>query len=400
MEKFTNPFIYGGRVSGEAFWDREEEIEELLRDIRARQHVILFSQRRFGKTSLVWKVLEKAAGEEIIPVYVDLYPISTLGEFIEEYAKAIARAISPYEKAVKLMRELFSRIHLSMGIDATGTPQWSVGFDRKMESETLDEVISSVEGYLRRKRKFGVVVFDEFQQIVQTDGEKTERKLRSAIQTHERLSYLFVGSRKHLMQDLFSNPNRPFYRSGKIFPLGKIPMAAISEFIKKRFRGAGVEIGDPTVNSILEVSECHPYYTQYLCHILYDIKGGATVREVDISRALELLLHRETPAYMNTWDLLTIRQKQTLMALADTGPGEMPYRQEMLRRFGMSQPAVMLRALNSLMEKDLVDKADGRYETVDLFFKRWIRTYLGHAPGGERPFLPGRSPMERRADNE
>jgi hypothetical protein len=375
-KKPSNPFVYGGRVSGEAFWDRRSETDELLEDIRARQHVIIFSQRRLGKTSLVWKVLEEAAREDIIPVYVDLYPISTLAEFIEEYAKAIARALGPYEKAVKLMRELFSRIHLSMGVDAAGKPQWSVGFDRKMEAETFDEVISSLEGYLRRKKKFGAVVFDEFQQIVETDGEKTERRLRSAIQTHQRTCYFFVGSRKHLMQDLFSNPNRPFYRSGKIFPLGKIPFDDISEFIKKRFQEGGLEIGDTAVKAILETTECHPYYTQYLCHVLYDLQGGPAVHEEDISKALDLLLHRETPGYMNTWDLLTVRQKQTLMALSETAPGEMPFRHEMLRRFGMSQPAVMLRALSSLMEKDLVDKEDGKYEIVDLIFKKWIRTYI------------------------
>ena len=80
MKKLSNTFVYRGRVSREAFWDRGSEIEELLRDIRARQHVIIFSQRRLGKTSLVWKVLEEAVKEDIIPVYVDLYPISGLGE--------------------------------------------------------------------------------------------------------------------------------------------------------------------------------------------------------------------------------------------------------------------------------------------------------------------------------
>lgn len=380
MKKLSNPFVYGGRVSAGAFWDRETEVEELLRDIRARQHVIIFSQRRLGKTSLVWKVLEEVGKEDIIPVYVDLYPVSTLGEFIEEYAKAIARALSRYERAVKLMRELFSRIHLSMGVDAAGNPQWGVGFDRKMETETFDEVISSLEGYLKRKKKSGVVVFDEFQQIVETDGEKTERRLRSAIQTHQRTSYLFVGSRKHLMQDLFSNPNRPFYRSGKIFPLGKISFGTISGFMKKRFHEAGVEIGEEAVKAILETTECHPYYTQYLCHVLYDLKGGSALQKEDVPKALDLLLQRETPAYMNTWDLLTVRQKQTLIALSETAPGQMPYRHEMLGRFGMSQPAVMLRALNSLREKDLVDKEAGQYEIVDLFFKRWIRTYISKSP--------------------
>jgi len=376
MRDFKNPFVYGGRVSGDSFCNRESEIEELLQDIRGRQHVILSSQRRFGKTSLVWKVLEETQTEGIIPVYADLYPISTLGEFIEEYAKAIARTLSSYEKAKRLMRELFSRLHLSMGIDPAGNPQWSVGFDRSRETETFDEVVSSLENYLKAKGKYGVVVFDEFQQIIETNGEKTERRLRSAVQTHEHVSYLFVGSKRHLLHDLFSNPNRPFYRSGKIFPLEKIASGHLQKFVKKRFNGAGVDIDEKSLGLIVETTECHPYYTQYLCHVLYDIMEKRRIRTDDVPKAIDLLLRRESTAYMNTWDLLTHRQRQTLVALSETGAEESPFRPEMLRRFNISQPAVMIRALKSLMDKDLVDRENGQYGIIDLFFKRWIRTSI------------------------
>jgi AAA+ ATPase superfamily predicted ATPase len=376
MSNFKNPFIYGGRVSGDAFCNRENEIKELLGDIRSRQHVILSSQRRFGKTSLVWKVLEEARKEDIIPVYVDLYPISTLGEFIEEYAKAITRALSAYEQAKRLMRGLFSRLHLSMGVDPAGNPQWSAGFDREREIETFDEVVSSMENYLKRKGKHGSVVFDEFQQIMVTNGEKTERRLRSAIQTHEHVSYVFVGSKKHLLHDLFSDPNRPFYRSGKIFPLEKIEFDQLLRFIKQRFNEAEVKIDEKALKLIVETTECHPYYTQYLCHILYDIMEERRVTTDDIPEAVDHLLRREATAYMNTWDLLTHRQRQALVALSESGPGESPSRPEILRRSNISQPAVMIRALKSLVDKDLVDKANGQYEIIDLFFKRWIKTSM------------------------
>ena len=376
MAKARNPFTYGGRVTGETFCNRQEEIKELLSDILARQHVILFSQRRFGKTSLVWRVLSDARKKGVIPVYVDLYPGSSLAEFIELYAKAIADALSGYEKAMKLLKGLFSRLYLSMGLDAMGNPQWNVGVDRNRESESLDEVLMTFEAYLKRTKKAGVVVFDEFQQISETNGNKMEARLRSAIQTHEHVSYIFVGSRKHLMQDIFSNPNRPFYRSGKIFPLGKIRPDDFTSFLRERFSSARLAISNKAINAILEATETHPYYTQYLCHILYDIAEENRVREEDIPRALDLLISREATAYMNTWDLLTLRQRQALVTLAETKSGESPFRHEALQRFGMSQPTVMMRALNSLLEKDLVDKESGDYQIIDVFFKRWIRNYI------------------------
>ncbi len=152
MRSIKNPFVYGDKVSGNAFWDRENETEELLGDIRSRQQAILLSLRRLGKTSLVWKILEEASKEGFITVYVDLYPVSTMAEFIDTYARAIAVALSTYEKAVKLMRGLFSLLYLSMGIDQVGNPQWNVGFDRNLEVESFDEVISSLDSYLQRKK--------------------------------------------------------------------------------------------------------------------------------------------------------------------------------------------------------------------------------------------------------
>ena len=379
MSAAKNPFVYGGIVSGDAFCDREKELKELLDDIQAGQNVIIYSQRRLGKTSLMRKMLEEARKKDIVTVYVDFYPISTLGELIEEYARAIAQSLSTYEKAKRLMQSLFSRLHLTMGIDSSGDPKWSVGFDRNKEIETFDEVLSCLDTYLKKKRKSGVVVFDEFQQIVETDGEKTERRFRSSIQNHEHVSYIFVGSKRHLLHDLFSNPNRPFYRSGKIFPLGRLSYDDLYAFIQLRFRAADVSIDHPALGAILLATDCHPYYTQYLCHVLYGTMETRQITADDVPPAIELLLQRESTAYMNTWDLLTQRQRQALIALADTGPEESPFRTEILRRFNISQPAVMIRALKSLMQKDLVDREAGHYEIIDLFFKRWIKTRISES---------------------
>jgi AAA+ ATPase superfamily predicted ATPase len=383
MPHFKNPFHYGGRVSGRDFWDRQAEVEELIEDIRSRQHVIIFSQRRLGKTSLVWRVLEEAGKKGLVPVYVDLYPVTTLKEFIEAYARSIAGALSTSEKAIKLMRDLFTRLYLSMGVDSSGNPQWNVGFDRSRELESFDEVISSLENYLRKKKKYGVVVFDEFQQILETNGDKTQRRLRTAIQAHTHIAYLFVGSKKHLIHDMFSNPNLPFYRSGKLFPLEKISPEEILKTVKDRFEKVEVHIEATALEKILEAAECHPFYTQYLCHILYDIMEDRRITPEDIPKAVEFLLKRESSAYMNTWDLLTQRQRQALIVLSETESDESPLRAESLSRFGISQPSVMIRALRSLIDKDIVDKEKGYYGIIDIFFKEWIRRYIS----GPQPSL-------------
>lgn len=218
---------------------------------------------------------------------------------------------------------------------------------------------------------------------LETDGDKTQRRLRTAIQTHRHIAYLFVGSKKHLIHDMFSNPNLPFYRSGKLFPLERISSAEILKTVKDRFERAEAHIEDRALEKVIEAAECHPYYTQYLCHILYDVMENRRITPEDIPKAVDFLLKRESTAYMNTWDLLTQRQRQALIVLSETQPDESPLRAEALARFGISQPSVMIRALRSLIDKDLVDKEKGLYGIIDIFFKQWISRYIS---GPQSPF--------------
>jgi hypothetical protein len=139
----------------------------------------------------------------------------------------------------------------------------------------------------------------------------------------------------------------------------------ITSSVKDRFERAEVHIEDLALEKILDAAECHPYYTQYLCHILYDVMENRKITPEDIPKAVEHLLERESTAYMNTWDLLTRRQRQALIVLSETAPGESPLRAEALSRFGISRPSVMIRALRSRIEKDLVDKEEGSYEIID-----------------------------------
>ncbi len=48
-----NPFEYGGVVSGEAFCNREKETSDLVRAMENGEKLFVFSERRYGKTSLV-----------------------------------------------------------------------------------------------------------------------------------------------------------------------------------------------------------------------------------------------------------------------------------------------------------------------------------------------------------
>ena len=106
-----NPFIFGDVVKGEYFTNREDEIKELTLDLLSGQNILLFSPRRYGKTSLILKVLDNLIKEDVIPVYVDLFRITSVHTFVKIYTAAITKATATkLEEAVHFLKTNFPTI--------------------------------------------------------------------------------------------------------------------------------------------------------------------------------------------------------------------------------------------------------------------------------------------------
>jgi len=369
-----NPFVYGETVSGENFCNRTQEIKELVADIKNCQNVIIFSPRRYGKTSLIKQVLQKVKAKGVLTFYIDLYPAINKRKFIELYAGAISSGLpGGVRQVVKKIKEYLPRI-----IPKVVMEEQSVHFEFEFDhtsniSPHIDDLFVAVKKVADQKKKTAVVVFDEFQEIANFDDDEIERKMRSVFQNHRNVSYIFMGSKTHLMRDIFNNPNRPFYKSGKHFPLDKIDPKELSLFAKKKFSDQAIDIGHNELNSILNNTECHPYYFQMLCHVLLELcMDSRMITEADIDEALNILISRESSVYVAIWEELTIKQKNLMVALAKEEYPEV-FSNKFLETYSLGSSSSIQKALKKLLKKELVQQENGSYIIYDLFFKKWIR---------------------------
>ena len=375
-----NPFQYGKEVSGESFCNRKKELQDLLKDIRSSANVMVYSQRRFGKTSLIKEALRKAKDEGIVTVYADLGSVLSERLFVHVYSRAIAESlIGPIEKILLTAKEIFKRLRPSVTIEEiTQKPKIEFDVDRGEALPYVEDVLGSVERYQKKMGKKIVVVFDEFQEVGRLEDDHLEKVMRSHVQAHKNVAYIFCGSKRHLIYEMFNNPNRPFYRSAAPYPIQKIPQEELRAFIEERFASTKKTIDAIAVQLVLSLCEDHPYYVQYLCHILWDYASGRTVTEADVEKAVDVLLSRESAAYSNTWDLLTIHQKKMLVALAKKRPGERITSVSFLSNFELGYASTAKTALQSLEKKDMVDREGDEYSIIDVMFKRWILTKYPH----------------------
>jgi hypothetical protein len=374
-----NPFVYGKVVRGKCFADREAEIAELRNDIASSQNVIVFSPRRYGKTSLILEVLDRVKAEGLLTCYIDLFKVTSQETFIAAYAREVARLQGGrIQTMLKKIRDLLPRLVPKVVMKGEKVDlEVEFEFDPRADKGPLfDDLFEAVATMSLQTGKKAVVVFDEFQEITGWDVKgQIERQMRTHFQMHESVSYIFMGSKRHLMQELFRNKNRPFYRFGKHFPLGKIPKDEFAEFIQRHFEETGYQTDLDAIREILHVADDHPYYTQLLCHILWDRKRQEKViAKEDIYLAVQEVFMREAHAFHDIWDMLPLKSRQLLMALAkEDSPQVRPFSSAFLQKHNLGSASSVQRAITRLLEEEVLEKTNGGYQFTDVFFKRWLR---------------------------
>jgi hypothetical protein len=371
----NNPFQYGGIVEGAAFCNRKKEMADLAAGIENCEKLFLYSERRLGKTSLVQTVLRGLPKGRYAAAYVDLWPTDGERAFAAPTAQAITESMSSTAgQLLDIATRLFGRLAPSITTDAEGKPRVTFGLSRSgRPGPEIEEVLAAPAEIAQRGKRKVVVVFDEFQQVLEYESDMVERRLRSVIQKHRDVSYIFLGSRKHLLQKMFLDRSRPLYRAAGHYPLGSIETKHWIPFIGKKFREGEKPIADDAIRAVCELTEGHPFYTQHLCHALWDLcEPGEPVTELLIEDAIKVLLDRESYAYTTLWESLALNQTRLLRGLASELAGVKPFGGAFIGRYGLGSASNSQRAVEGLLNRDLIDRDNGSFLITDRFFRIWI----------------------------
>lgn len=370
-----NPFAYGTEVSGETFWNREDEQKELKKEISSSQNIVIFSQRRMGKTSLIKEVLRALPEGKFITTCIDLYPTTSVEDFVEFYAKGVSSAVKgPVDKILLEVKSILKSFTPMLTVDDDGKPVLTLDYGRKTKrAPILDEVLEAFPRYCDKKGKRGVLVLDEFQQVGTYDKEhKLEAILRSHFQTHKNVSYIFLGSKKHLLAEIFNSPNRPFYHSAMMFPLKEMDAEVMAGYVVQKFKITGCKIIRADAGYLVEQAEKHPYHTQRIAHAVWNsiITGRKIADESEINNAIKRIIGENSDYYRSLCALLTTHQFSALKVAAHIN-GEKIFSRDFLAMHGWQKDSLK-QAFDALVDKELLSREENSYKIDDIFFRRWI----------------------------
>jgi hypothetical protein len=215
-----------------------------------------------------------------------------------------------------------------------------------------------------------VVVFDEFQELGRFDN--LLNTLRSSFQHHTRVSYIFIGSKRHMMEWIFRNRESPFYNFGAHLTLREIPAGFFHAFITDAFAGASIPVGEEVIDSLLRLTGCHPHYTQRLCFELwYRGLAKGVVGPDDLEGTVRDVIADLEDSYLAIWDALSFNQRKALLAVV-LGESDL-FSGEFARRHLFTSPASVQSAIRKLVERDIIVERDGDYAVADLFLGHWIK---------------------------
>ena len=364
-----NPFKYGMVVTGDDFVDRKEEMETLKKNLLAGQHLILYSVRRLGKTSLIRQTMT-VLPKNVIPVYIDLFGITSKKTLVKKMVNEVMITTYPTFTTLKNeINKLLKKLTVKL-ILMKDTFELELQLGEHVTDEEFADVCDLPEQIARKKGKQLVVVFDEFQEITELDSRNIDNIMRATFQHHHHVSYLFAGSKTTLMHELFDDPKQAFYRFGKEMKLGPIPKEDFACFIQTKFKRTGKHIKESVIDVILGFTGGHPYFTQKLCQqIWYDT--STTVDEHAVPVAIQKIVQTETDFYEQTWNALPPIQRRLLIGLS-TEPTINKYSQEFIHTFEMRSAAYVKRAYDSLEKKRIIEEE----KIGDIFFSEWIKTMI------------------------
>lgn len=370
--KNINPFPTTKYIGPGYFCDRKDKIDQFIQNISGQQSTTLVSLRRMGKTALIHHLFHKLS-KEYITVYADILSTENLDSFLNVISSAVLQSVPQRSDIGKELWSFFKKLNISITYDQlSGMP--SVNFSLRENESKIQ--IKSIFHLLDQQKKPVIIAIDEFQQITKYPEKNVDAYLRSIIQQLKNVVFIFSGSQQSIMSDLFTNPEKPFFRSTSFIHLTEIDSNIYRDFIVKKFKNGHKNIHKTTVDEILIWTRRHTYYVQLLCNRLYT-NSAETIDSKCWQNEAEKLLKEQSIIFFTYRDILTGPQWKLLKAIASEEKVKNISAASFIGKYNLGSSAGVLRSLNSLLKKDMIYKKfdtneNSYFYIYDTLFQRWL----------------------------
>lgn len=379
MAKTTNPFIVTGKIEPEYFCDRVTESARLVKSVINGNNMVIISPRRMGKTGLIQFCYDKPEiADEYYTFFIDILHTSSLREFTYLLGRAIYETLLPRSrKMASLFILTIKSISGKFGFDPiTGMPTFNVELgDIDRPEYTLDEIFQ----YLAHADKPCIVAIDEFQQIAKYPEKNIEAQLRTHIQKLRNCNFIFAGSERHMMQEMFTSAARPFYHSADMLELKAIVPEIYIPFIAGHFKKRNRRIASDDIERVYNLFKGHTYYVQKAFNEAFaDTPEGEECTLETIRAAIDNMVASNDTIFREILSNIPEKQKELLYAIAKEGEAERITSAAFIKRHSLASASSVQSAMKKLLEKDIITEINKVFSVTDKLFAMWMNRMYGN----------------------
>lgn len=376
-----NPFFITGIIPEPYFCDRQKETAWMVRTLENKAHILLTSPRRMGKTQLIRHVFEQPTiKNNYYTFYTDIYPTTSLHELVLFLSKEIYSVLVPKGKIA--LNKFLAGLHSLAG---------SFGYDPIKESPTFDIKLGDIHSpeltleeifnYLEQADKPCIFAIDEFQQIAEYPEKNVEATLRTHIQKMNNCLFIYAGSNRHMIENMFNSAAKPFYNSAEQIFLDSISKDVYTGFVEEQFIKADRTITAEAAALAYDLFEGHTYYVHNVLHNAYAyIAPEKIIDSSDINKVLDDILEEKGRSFASVMNQLNYQQKETLIAIAKEGKATGVTSVAFVKKHSLKSPSSVQYAISALTDKQLITyenkERSKTYSIANRFMEMWIcRTY-------------------------
>lgn len=370
--KLNNPFLISGYHTPEFFCDRKRETATIIDALHNERNVTLIAPRRMGKTGLIRHSFYnlKEQNPDIITFYMDIFSTQSLGDFVRLFANTVLGQLdSVPQKAMSRIRQFIRSCRPVFTFDEfTGIPKVTIDISPTEEENTLKEIFD----YLASSEKKCYIAIDEFQQITEYPEKGVEALLRSYIQFIPNVNFIFSGSKKHVMQEMFTSVKKPFYQSTQILTIGTIDYEEYSNFAMEHFRRHGIILPQDIFEKIYNDYNGHTWYVQYILNRIYGYNSDITPELIDYAKAE--IIQELSYSYADLLKAFSAGNIRLLKAIAQEGIVKEILAGSFISKHRLRAASSVSTSLKKLIEKELIYETEDGYIIYDRFMNEWLRS--------------------------
>lgn len=367
-----NPFVFSHIVTDGYFCHRDEL--QLLKNYMLNcTNVVLFSKRRYGKSSLIKEIFKNHINQdEYLTIYFDIFDMSSSNDFAYSFYKAVAKSFkNDMQTVLQTLKAIFSRATFSATVTSNGEIEFKPSLAHQSFDETMEDIFVNLSNYLKKHNKKAIIAIDEFQQIAAIKEKNIEATLRTYIQNIDNIGFVFSGSKKHLLTQMFTNYAKPFYAQATPLKLGSIPKNQFYVFVAEKFEKTDKTIATEAFDALYEMADGESWLVQNICYHLW--QSYKNIEKEHIDATINEIAAMSDGIYKMMFDNFSNTQKSALKIIVNHRGANL-LSKEVLSLNDISKSS-LVSALNVLLDREIIDKNENIYYINDKLFEIWLKSF-------------------------